>query len=274
MPTRLKFPPGSTAYLLLAWKRDGAQLDLTGATLAAALLEGPAAPADSALALTTGDDPSLSITWRDDPAGLAILKFSPAATAALAAGRPYFWRASATLANGDVIIAETHQGPVFMSPYLGNPLDEAWGESPPVDGVTQTLLAGGTVTLLPPAMANYVLNRYDLTGLTGGAATDLDALSSATLALLQNGAKLCLSFAGDIELFYKLTAKGADVENAPWIIVCDHDAARVWRLISVSKQGQPCAYNETSQKFHRVWGVGADGAATASLDVDGFAIPA
>jgi hypothetical protein len=274
MATRLKFPRGSTVYFLLSWTRDGVQLDLTGAELEALIKATALTPDAAAIALTSDDDPTLSFTWREDAAGLAILKFSPEATADWASPVPPFWRAKATLPNGDVIVADAHQGPVLLTPLLGSSLDAAWGEEPPVAGVTQTLEPGGTVSLLPPAMANYVHNRYDLTGLIGGTSVKLDGLSAATLALLQNGAKICLSFAGDIEMLYKLRAKGADVEDSPWVIVCDNDTTRCWELCSVTKQGVPAVWNGTTEKFHQVSASGAANAVAMDVEQIGFVLPA
>ena len=132
-----------------------------------------------------------------------------------------------------------------------------------------------------PDMANYyIINRYDLTGLTGGLATDLDGLSELTIDSLSNGSRVVVSLThGDgetIRLEYQIGAIGVSVEAAPWIIVCDNDATRCWRLDrgSVFKGGMPCTYNAASGLFHRVWAVGADGAATVSLDATGFTIPA
>ena len=268
MATRLKFPRGSTNYLLLSWVRDGAALDLTGATLEAWLKPTPEDADD-------GDDVvELSHTAVDAVAGITLLKFTAANTSALNRAGDRYWRAQATLADGDVIVPETHHGPLVLTPlaYLAN----RWGEAVdlPVDGVSATLEPSGTVTLLPPAMANYVLNRYDLTGLTGGAATDLDGLSTATLAALQNGAQVELFFSSDIALRYRLRDVDGDTETAPWLIICDNDTDRVWQLIQVTKDGLPCTYNSTTQKWYSVWSVGSDGAATVSADETGFTIPA
>jgi hypothetical protein len=137
-----------------------------------------------------------------------------------------------------------------------------------------------SLEILEPQMSNYLINRYDLTGLTGGASTDLDGLAEATLDGWQNGSRLVLTLThADTEKIrceYELGAKGASVESAPWIIVCDNDTTRCWRLDrgSVFKAGQPCTYNPDSGKFHRVWAAGADGSATPAVDATGFEIPA
>ena len=141
-----------------------------------------------------------------------------------------------------------------------------------------------TATIGPstyPDMANYyIINRYDLTGLTGGLATDLDGLSKLTIDSLSNGSRVVVSLThGDgeiIRLEYQLGAKGGSAESDPWIIVCDNDTARCWRLDrgSVFKGGMPCTFNAVTGLFHRVWAVGADGSATVSLDPTGFTIPA
>jgi hypothetical protein len=271
MATRISIPRGSTVYFLLSWTRDGAALDLTGAALSAFIKATPETP-DCAAAFQTSDAvPQLVFTWRDDPAGLAILQFKAGATAGQFYGAAPIWQAAATLANGDVIIAEAHQGPLFVPPRSGNSLDAAWGDCPPVDGVTQTLAPGGTVALLPPAMANYVLNRSDLTGITGGTSATLDGLSAATLAALAPGAKVELSFTGDIECQFKLTALISG--TAPWVVPCVNDTARCWQLVRVSRLGQPCAWNAATGKWYKLWSIGPDGAALPAMDLTGFSLP-
>lgn len=132
------------------------------------------------------------------------------------------------------------------------------------------------LTEISPDMANYILNRHDLTGLTGGTSVKLDGLVVATLALLQNGARLQLGMTGGIGVQYRLSDLGADSEVGAaaggFIIICDNDTDRCWRLESVTKEGQPCAWNADSSKWHRVWGVGADGSAGPSLDASGFSL--
>lgn len=146
--------------------------------------------------------------------------------------------------------------------------------------ITRVARYTGTIERTYLDMANYLLNRYDLTGLTGGASTDLDGIRSATLGNLSNGARLIVTIEHSdgehIRAEYQLGAIGEDAESAPWIIVCDNDTDRCWRLDrgSVFKGGQPCVYNATSAKFHRVWAVGADGSAVPSVDGTGFTIPA
>lgn len=136
-----------------------------------------------------------------------------------------------------------------------------------------------TLEEITPAMANYIINRYDLTGLTGGTAVKLDGIAESTLDGLSNGARVVVSLThGDGEIIraeYQLSSKGADVEAAPWIIVCDNDSTLCWRLDrgSVTKGGQPCVWNADSEKFHRVFGSGADGAALPAMDETGFELP-
>ena len=254
MPTRLKFPRASTPNFLLTWKRDGALIDLTGATLEALILETPGAPEASALAATTGTDPALAFPWRADQFGQACLQISAEATESLANNRAYYWFARATLANGDVVFSEAHHGPLFLTPYLGSPLDGLWGDEPPVDGVTQTLVPGGTITLLPPAMANYVQNLSSLTRLLGGSSVALDGIRADSLALLTTGAKAALSFSGEIEAIYRLRARtsGSESENAPFVILCDNDSARCWQLCVVTKETAPCSWDAALSKWRQV----------------------
>lgn len=272
MPTRLKFQRASTPYFLLTWKRDGALIDLTGATLSALLLETPGAPEASALASTTGDAPALAFTWRADEFGQACLAFTAAATSALSNNRAYYWFARATLANGDVVFSEAHHGPLFLTPYLGSPLDGLWGDAPPVDGVTQTLVPGGDITLLPPAMANYVQNLSSLTRLLGGSSVALDGIRAESLALLTVGAKITVAFTGKIDAHYILRARITDeVESAPWIILADNNAGLTWELRSVTKEGTPCLWDATLSKFRQV--LIAEDALTLADEADAFVLP-
>lgn len=146
---------------------------------------------------------------------------------------------------------------------------------------TVELLSVYTATLeeLSPPMSNYVLNGYTLTGLTGGTPVKLDGLFTATLAGLQAGTRIVVSLTHadteTIRVEYQLGAKGADTESAPWLIVCDNDTTRCWRLDrgSVHKGGLPCVWNADSAKFHRIHGVGADGSAVPAMDETGFTLP-
>lgn len=276
MATRLRTPRGSDLHLSLIWTIDGAAADLTGATLEAWLLPTPTTALTSDTAHTV-----LTPVVIDAIRGVTTLTIPGTATAAWTAPVPLYWVARATLADDSHLIPETHHGPLELTPYPGTPCADT--QLPPNYGVTQTLQPGGTVALLSPIMSNYILNFYSMTGLTGGLTTTLDGLAATTLAALQNGSRAVLQLAspedGDTEkirLEYELTALGADSESAPWIITCDNDATRCWRLDrgTVSKGGQPAAYNTTSGKWHRIWGIGTDGAATASLDPTGFDLTA
>ncbi len=275
MSTGIKIPRGADSYFHLAFTRAGAAADLTGATLAAWLRYSADDAAADAIATTTGASPALSLTLVDAPAGIALLKITAAATAGLPRGLLYHLLAQATLADADVVISPAHQFLVALTPLDPVLADLIAFDTLPVAGVSPWLEPAGSVWTVPSAMSNYLFNRYDLTGLTGGAATDLDGLPAATLASLLNGAKIELSFAGDIELAYKLRARAPadEAEAAPWVIVCDNDTTRCWELTRVTRSGQPCTYNAITSLWHKLWAVGADGSATPSLDAAGFTIP-
>lgn len=267
-------PHGATFTLLLALAKpeDGSAYDLTGATdLAFYLKSSPyLADADAELTLTVGD----GITVIDAEAGLVQVQVTAAQHATLNNYGTYHYSTVATLADGTVIRPDLLRGEFINDPASALEQEQQGAAIKRLDAAT------GTLTPVTPDMSNYLLNRYDLTGLTGGDTTDLDGLAEETLDALQNGARLVLTLtATDTEKIraeYQLGAIGADVEAAPWIIVCDNDTTRCWRLDrgSVSKAGQPAAYNATSGKFHRVWAVGADGSATPSVDASGFSFPA
>ena len=264
MATALKFPRGSTVYFLLSFIRDGAALDLTGATLAGLILPGPAA------AIADAYGPLAGITLIDALAGIVQLKISPTDTAGLPTYAAPWWRVRATLLNGDVEAQVAHQGPLYLS---GEGCDcDACFPLPPVQGVTQTLEPGGTVTLLPPAMANYVANRPDLTTLYGNVATALQGLSAATIAALTLGAVVNVSnLPNRVAMQYKLRANtGAEVDTPTTgqIVTCANAAGKLWELEQVMKAGAPCTWDNPAQLWCQV--VGNNGAPAL---LTGFATP-
>jgi len=268
MALALPFPRASQRTYLLSWPVG---VDLTGATLTAALKYSLTDAAADAIALSTGDDPQLSLVVIDAVAAKATLTFLPGATSALPVGVFPWWQVVATLAGGEVYIFENHQGVLDLTP---GPSLCGCHEVPPVPGISALIDDTASIALLPTMLSNVVLNRYDLTGLTGGTSVKLDGLSAATLAALQSGAKVELSLTGDIELQYRLRARPeSEAEAAPFVILCDNDSARCWALTRVFRSGLPCTYNAGTTKWHKEWAVGADGSATNAIDATGFTIP-
>ena len=251
---------------------DNAPIDLSAASAVTfSLRSSPTlADADAELTLSVGS----GLTIIDGAAGLVEVIVTSAQHLALRPYGPYYYQAQADFASGARLIPDLLRGLFY------NDLDSV--EEQECDGVTVTRLDGSTGTLTPvtPDMSNFILNRYDLTALTGGALTALDGLTATSLSLLGNGARLVIGLtAADTEKIraeYVLGLKGSDVESAPWIIVCDNAPTRCWRLDegTINKGGQPVAYNSTSGKFHRIWALGANGSATPAVDETGFDFPA
>ena len=269
----LFLPAGASGTFRLTLSRaDGAALDLTGATAVQFIVTRSPYKADAdhelTLALASG------ITVTDAAGGIAEAAITAAQSAALPNYGRFFYFVRATLASGEVAIPDLCRGLFFTD------RTSALNQAANGDALQRLDAPTGEILAVSRDMGNYLLNRYDLTGLTGGATTDLDGLSAATLANLSNGARLVLTLThadtDKIRAEYELGAKGASTESAPWVIVCDNDTTRCWRLDrgSVFKGGQPCAYNSTSQLWHRIWAVGADGSAAPSVDASGFTLPA
>lgn len=130
----------------------------------------------------------------------------------------------------------------------------------------------GAISLyLPEMSAYYLLNRYDITALTGGTPSKLDGFDITLLK--QGNARLALYFTGSVLAIYRLRAKGVDAESLPWRVVSDVDAAYLWELEAVCKQGVPCVWNADTSKFHQVMASGAAGVVAVELDQTGFALP-
>lgn len=254
-PTKLRLAQGTArSWLLTFTAPDGSAYDLTGATFAA-FLKSSVFDAD-ADALT---DVSARVAAFDALNGLAIFALLAADTSALDAFAAKEWQVRATLASGKALALEAHQGPLVFVPLLG-PADIA---EPPNDYLEE---------IADMSSIASVLSAID--GLLGGTAVKLDGLSTTLLAALPSGQQIDLFFTGQIAARYRLRARTVgEVEASPHVVLCDNDAARCWELVSVSKAGQPCAWNAESAKFHRVWAVGADGAATDAVDASGFSLP-
>lgn len=267
MSVALSFPKGSQRAYLLSFPVG---IDLTGATLSAALKYSPDDADSDAVALSTGDDPALTLVIVDAVAGLATLTILAAATATVSRAAPLYWQVRATLAGGEVYAWENHQGPVHLTPLAG----AACGctDYPPQPGVTATIDDTSALSLLPTMLSNVVINRYDLTRLLGGSSVALDGLSAATLGALQNGAILRVFFTGSIVADYRLRANtGSETESAPWRVLCDNSSARLWELVTVTKQGTPCVWDATLSKFRQV--LFAEGALTTADAADAFILP-
>lgn len=266
----LYLPHGASARwrLTFAKSEDGSAIDLTAATAIEFLLKRTSTmdDDDAALHLTA----SAGLTVIDAVAGLVLAAITPARSRALEGYGEYFYFARATLADGSVVIPDLLRG-TFLTDLESAEEQECSGAVVRLDAAT------GTLTPVTPDMSNYTINRYDLTGLTGGTATDLDGLSEDTLAALSDGAVVELFFTGSISARFRLRAMvGTESESVPWLIIADHDTARVWELIGVAKQGVPATWNATTAKFHQLLASGSGTAVIPQLadEAAGFSLPA
>lgn len=262
----LYLPWGASATwrLFIAKSEDGSAIDLTGATAIAFTLKTSPTLADEDAELTL--DLTAGLTVIDPLAGLVSVAITAAQHAALVPYGPFYYKLSATLADGSVVIPDLLRGKFY------NDLDSA--EEQALDGASITRLDAATGTLTPttPDMSNYVLNRYDLTSLTGGTSVDLDGLSASVLSFLANGTTVRLFFTGSIVADFRLRANtGAETESAPWKILCDNSSARLWELLSVTKEGAPCVWDASLSKFKQVLSSG--GTLTQADDADAFVLP-
>jgi hypothetical protein len=256
MATRLRFSRGTTKRVALSFVEAGSVLDLTGAAFEV-FIKRSAFDADADALV---DDIGGQVSVVDALAGSAILTFEPEDTEDLDPFQQLYWFVRATLSNGDIKILEAHQGEIVLTP-IGTAADS---DDDSAAGV------------IPSQFGSYVLNRYDLTGLTGGSAVKLDGLPAETLEQLANGAIVRLFFAGSIVADYRLRANGADAESAPWRIVCDNDTSRLWELILVTKEGVSCVWNPDTSKFHQLL-AGGTGEAISSApapEASAFSLPA
>lgn len=262
----LYLPTGATGRFRLTFARaDGTIIDLTGATAVEFFVTRSPfmAEADYDLALSVGE----GITITDGPAGLADAVISAALSAALEPFGEFFYFARATLATGEVVIPDLLRGSFWTD------ITSALNQADNGDALVRLDPPTGEISAVTPDMANYLINRYDLTGLYGGTSADFDGLSAATLAQLANGARIQLGFAGRILAQYVLRANtGAEVDTPTTgrIVVFDNDTDRVAELEFVMKEGLPCAWDEPAQTWCQVTGYGG----AASLITPGFTLPA
>jgi len=259
-------PLGASFSFRLALTRpeDGAAIDLTGVTALAFTLKTSPTLADADASLTL--NLSSGITVVDALAGLVSVSVTAAQSATLTAAGPYYYATKATLSTGAVVIPDLLRGLFYNDLYS---VEEQQCEG---TAITRLDAASGTLTPTTPDMANTVINRYDLTGLTGGTSVKLDGLSAATLTALSNGAIVRLFFTGSIMADFRLRANtGSETESAPWRILCDNGSGRLWELIAVTKQGVPCVWDATLSKFKQVLTSG--GAIALADDADAFVLP-
>lgn len=262
----LYLPHGSSARWLerITKPEDGSAIDLTLATDIEFLVKRSptAADADAALTLTVGD----GITTLDATAGLIQVAITATQCAALLSYGSYFYLTRITFSDGRVIVPDGLRGSFLTD------LAEATEQELDEDCVKRLDAATGTLTPVTPDMSNYIINRFDLTGLYGGTSVKLDGLSADTLAELSNGARLQIGFSSRRVAQYVLRAKESgevDTASTGRLVVCDNDTDRVWELEYVWKDGLPATWDEVQQLWCPITGYGS----AASL-LTGFSLPA
>jgi hypothetical protein len=264
--------PGPTLFLphggSAQWNRavtraDGTAIDLSTVTAIEWLLK-RSSTIDEAEALITLDlDAGISVV--DAVAGIIQHALTAAQSATPDPYGEFYYFTRLTFADGTVILPDELRGTFINDPVFDVAAAEADGED--VDLLADATGTGAT------GLSNAVINRYDLTGLTGGTSTDLDGLSEATLASLTDGAILELFFTGSISARFRLRAMvGTEAEATPWLIICDHDTERVFELIGVTKQGAPCVWNSDTEEFHQQIASGTP--AVPAMAETGFSLPA
>lgn len=248
-------------------------MDLTGATAVDFFVTRSAfkAEADHDLALRL----AAGVVVIDALAGLVEITLSAALSAALEPYGEFFYFLRATLAGGEVVLPDLLRGSFW------NDLTSALNQAANGDCLVRLDPPTGEIAAITPDMANYLLNRYDLMGLTGGQSTKLDALSSATLAAMPNGTQIELFFTGSISAKFRLRARNTgETEVGPslggFIIFCDNDTSRCWELCGVTKQGVPCVWNPDTVKWHQQLAAGTGTGVTGALaqEADAFSLPA
>lgn len=222
MSVRLQFPRGSAFTFTRRFEVAGAPLDLTSATLAGHLLANP--DDDTADALAT-----ITVAALVAAQGTVTASLTAAATASLSRSVEHWFRLSATI-SGTKHIPENCQGPVVLTP-----LDPVLAQYLRTDGITDTLTPEQSLEL-DAASGASVINRPDITALTGGLTTTLDGIVTASSTLYPVGTVVILSY-GLVSQIWKLVA-GTDAEdvNATPAVVRPDDYhastnAVVWKQI-------------------------------------------
>lgn len=197
MSIRLQIPKGGAFSFTRQFVVSGEPLDLTGATLEAKLWY----TADDAGA---GKDPiaTLTIAALVEANGTVTLSGTGAQTADLPRALAYFFRAQATKA-GVIYRPENCQGQLILTP-----LDAVLASCLSDLGLTETLVPSETATTYDGYRS--VINRPDITALTGGTATALDAIVTADSVTYPVNTIVILSY-GLVSQIWKLVA-GTDAE--------------------------------------------------------------
>lgn len=196
MSIRLQFPRGGAFSFTRQFVVGGSPLDLTAATLAGYLKYSPDDAVAAALA-------TLAVAPLVAANGTVAVALTGAQTAALPLGVPCHFYLTATIA-GAIYAPENCQGQVILTP-----LDVALQSLLSDLGLTENLTPEETPSTYEAA-GLAVINRPDLTGLTGGTADKLDALVTALSITYPVNTIVILSY-GLVSQIWKLVA-GTDAE--------------------------------------------------------------
>lgn len=197
MSVRIQFPKGSAFSFTRQFTNGGSPLDLTAATLVGYLKYSPDDADADAIA-------SIAVAALVPASGTVAAALAAAASADLPRGVQYYFELRATIA-GTVYIPEDCHGWVVLTP---------------LDGVLATLLSdlGITETITPDdtpvvytATGTGVINRPDITSLTGGLVTSLDYVPTLASTTYPVGTIVILSY-GLVSQIWKLVA-GTDAED-------------------------------------------------------------
>ncbi len=223
MSVRLQFPRGGAFSFTRQFVAGGAPLDLTAATLVAYLKYSPDdADADAIATLAIA-----ALVAANGTVTIALTAAQVPLTLPL--GVAYYWCARATVA-GVTYAPENCHGQVILTPLdgvLAGILSDL--------GVTETITPEETASTYEAA-GTAVINRPDITSLTGGLVTSLDAIVTAGSITYPVNTVVILSY-GLVSQIWKLVA-GTDAEaptSTPAIVRPDDFNAStnavVWKQI-------------------------------------------
>lgn len=233
-------------------KADGTAADLTGATAIDFYVKETAWLPDASALLRLSSGAGLAVS--DAPAGTVIATITAAQSALITPYGNLFYFARATLSDGTVVIPDALRG-TFVTD---------------ITAAISQAAAGAQLVAIPAAQGNYIINRYDVDGLTAGdnplAGLDLTSLKGSN-------ALVYLHFTGSISALFRLRAKGADSAVAQWRVLSTNDAAYLWENVKVTKEGADCLWNAADSKFYQVIGTIVDGQLAQTVASTGFQLP-
>lgn len=128
------------------------------------------------------------------------------------------------------------------------------------------------------SMQQNFFTKPAITGLASATAdaTKLGGLSTANEEFPIGSTVQCMFATGAVVLFTRINSTAA--QNVPWLVrPFDYHASTnpyQWRIDRVTKDGQACAYDADTDKWHYIVTQGAANAVTVGADQTGFSLPA